>query len=275
MAKHILHFGGLSAPRHTYFSNRNGGEVRIYPGNWVIIDDEKNPTWRSWIDRGMATIEERVPEGIEPLDESSQPQLPAWFEELAEKPLDLPRGALTLLGPVRKRSRREPGPSIASLSDRKIEQIRRTFMPCDLSGFDYVDARSDRRSGQRVADLAPPFEANFLYLLRLAWLKCRRSVEREIRKNEKDWERYNEQMVGFVEREEAPRELPGQLRARIEFATAATLVKWGVLRKPKLPNRVTIHRQLVLARLDRESIDAQILRIAKDPAAPGTVTFWV
>jgi hypothetical protein len=259
----ILHFDGLRANNHTWFYNCRGAQVFIDPGTWVIIDTTANPFWRtSWVDTGIAHLEDAVPNGVDFLHENSNPKRPnippPWGDG------EPPRGAFALYGPISdpewvvmsdgKRC------SVLDLSSDAIERVRRCYMPVELPGFACVDARPDKRGGRPVHNLPPPFELNFFVLIRLAWLGCRATVEAEIRAEQDDWAT-DQERVRELGLPEDPVRRPGRgdVRARIEDVTSAVLSRSGVLRGDRLPNRVTIYRDMKSALLTVDAIDRVIL----------------
>jgi len=262
MAKHVLHFDGLRTGTHTWFYNCRSAPVRIDRGDWVVVDDVPNHWWRRWVESGEATERAEVPRRVRFLDENSDPKPIDTSRQETDVP---PRGALTVYGsglPVKIGTRGHVEElSVTDLPENAIEQIRQRYMPFELPGFPYVDARADRRAGPRVSTVQPPFELNFLVLLRLAWLRCRRRVEREIAGEAAEWEGYSKRMTrcGFAP-EPYTRPARREVRDREAQATARVLRRWGVLARHRLPNRVTIYRQLVNSRLDVRKLDRVILK---------------
>ncbi len=261
MAHRVLHFSGLKPGTHTWFYNRRGAQVRIEPGAWVIVDDARNPFWERWVRDGEATEEIAVPDGVVCLDENADPRRPITDEAPSNEPL--PWGAFAILGgriPIYRRTKSGLEEfHVTDLSSKVIERIRLQFMPRDLPGFRYVDARRDRRAGRKVARVKPPFEVNFLVLVRLAWLRCRRDVERKLRRDKAVWMKYQawESQMGLKSDKYSA---PGlrEIRESVESATAEVLYRWELLATPKLPNRVTLYRQLKNCGLEVRDLDVAI-----------------
>lgn len=271
MAKHPLHFSGLKPGTHTWFYNRAGGQIRIDPGDWVLLDDEKNPWWPRWVESGEAVLAEHIPEGIDYLDEDSGPKSPPQIPR--SEPV--PRGLLNVLGPPATIYRITKGGrvpfSVDELTNRQLERVRLTYMPRELPGVVYHDGRLDRRAGRRASTLPPPFELNFLILIRLAWLRCRRAVELKLARDEAWWREY-QQWAGSLDLppEEPLKEGRAEVRDRIELSTAQVLWKWGVLSSPRLPHRTTIFRQLVHSGLDVADLDVAIMNTWAEISRKGT-----
>jgi hypothetical protein len=258
----ILHFDGLCSGTHTWFYNCRGAQVDIRPGNWVIIDTIANPSWKNWIARGEAHQEDAIPDGVDFLHENSDPArpkiLPPWGDG------DPPRGSFALYGPISDPERilMSDGTwcSVLDLSSEAVERIRTCYMPFQLEGIALVDARRDKRRGQPVHTLPPPFELNFFVLVRLAWLRCRQVVERDIRKSQQEWAAYQQEVKDLGLPEDPVRPVSrADFQRRIEDATSTVLKSWGVLRGDRLPNRVTIYRDMKSALLTVDSIDRVIL----------------
>jgi hypothetical protein len=259
----ILHFDGLRPGTHTWFYNCRGAQVRIDPGSWVIVDTTANPFWKtSWVDTGIAHQEAAVPNGVDFLHENSNPERPnippPWGDG------EPPRGAFALYGPISDpewvvMSDGKPC-SVLDLTPDAIERIRLCYMPVELPGIALVDARRDKRGGKSAHTLPPPFELNFFVLIRLAWLQCRELVEAEIRKAQQEWAQYQEEVQDLDLPEDPVRRVGrGEIRRRIKDATANVLASWGVLRGDRLPNRVTVYRDMKAALLTVDAIDRVIL----------------
>jgi hypothetical protein len=237
--------------------------VRIDPGSWVIVDTTANPFWKtSWVDTGIAHQEAAVQNGVDFLHENSNPKRPnippPWGDG------EPPRGAFALYGPIS-----DPEwivmtdgskCTVLDLSSEAIERIRRLCMPVELPGIAFVDARPDKRGGKPAHTLPPPFELSFFVLIRLAWLTSRVKIEAEVRAEQEDWAAYQQKMRDLdVPEDPVRRQGRGVLRQRVEDATSSVLTSWGVLRGDRLPNRVTVYRDMKAALLTVDAIDRVIL----------------
>jgi hypothetical protein len=258
----FLHFDGLAAGWSTWFNNRRGAAVRINPGDWVIVDTIANPAWKDWIERGNATQVDRIPDGVDFLYENSDPKPPnipaPWGDG------EPPRGTFALCGSNTDPERLilEDGSTCTAfdLDPAVLEQIRKHFMPRELPGIALVDARRDKRGGRPAHTLPPPFELNFFIFIRLAWLICRVAVEAEFQKAEQDWAAYQEEVQDLdLPEDPVRRRRRGEVRRKVENAASELLSEWGVLRGDRLPNRVTIYRDMRSALLTVDGIDRVIL----------------
>ncbi len=237
MARIVLHFTGLPPDRRTWFNNIRGGTVPIRAGDWLITQTEHNPSWENWVRSGLALLKEDVPDGIDYLDWESNPP------PVVMPPRETPprRGDYTFYAPGEEHHITPPR-RVEDVSPSQLEKVRRAFLPRELSGFAYIDARPDRRGRAPVHALRPPFDSNFLVLLRIAWLQSRPQVEAALKKQHDEWQAY----LKFVKEcrllEEAPEPTRALYLPAIEKATAARLKRWDVLRSTGLPHRTTIYR---------------------------------
>ena len=263
----FLHFDGLAAGWSTWFDNRRGAPVRINPGDWVIVDTIANPFWEQWIQRGNATQVDQIPDGVDFLDDDSDPQPPnippPWGDD------DPPWGTFALYDLSSDPDGLEMSDgstcTVLDLRPDALERIRQHYMPRELPGIAFVDARRDKRGGKPAHTLPPPFERNFFVLVRLAWLKCRRRVEEEIENDAKEWTAYQAE-ARAMQLPEDPVRRPSRadVRRKTEDATSRVLDEWGVLRGNRLPNRSTIYRDMKSAFLTVGIIDRVILRHWKE-----------
>ena len=273
----ILHFNGLAEGAHTWFYNCRGAMVFIRPGDFVIVDTNANPFWEAWIERKDARQVDEVPVGADFLYENSEPKPPNIPAPWGDDPP--PLGAFVLCGPIS-----DPDGivmtdgttcTVLDLTPDAIERIRQSYMPRDLPGIAYTDARRDKRGGMRAHTLPPPFEMNFFVLIRLAWLMCRADTEAELRGEEQEWATYQRQVrdLGLPE-DPVRRPGRGEIRGRVEDATSNLLSEWGDLRGDRLPNRVTVYRAMKSAYLTVDDIDRAILmawRRLVDPDAESQI----
>src|SRR5206468_5976366 len=168
MALTLLHFVGLNPGQTSWFWNSRGGQVDVYPGEWVCLDLSVHAEVQRVIDRGVAVIATEVPDETEVLDEQTDANRPQANSDAIESD-------------SRKRSRSAGDPRVLAMTGAELDIVASRFRP--WPGWKgclpekVVDARSDRRGSEPRVGLPSIFDRNFPVLYRLAELKARRAIE--------------------------------------------------------------------------------------------------
>ena len=227
MATVLLHYCGLRPEQHTWYNNKRGAGVPVYPGEWVRLDLYRHPEVKHCIETGVAVVKESAPQGTKILDESTYSggdRLPPGLLERLRSP---------------KPERSTGHPQAYRLTKRQVEKLAKCFLapkyPAAL-GIAYVKDYPQRRGPKpKIPALAPTmhpaFARNFAMLCRLAELLAR--------------------MV--------PSDPDPGAGWRRRTRLAAILRRWGVWGKEDAPSPSTLNRYRAWLGLSRREIDLEIL----------------
>lgn len=253
----LLHYVGLKPRQTSWFINHRGGQVDIYPDEWVRLDLPDHPEVQPALGAGVAVVEASAPPDVEVLDETTEANRRLLAGSL-NRPL--------------KRRRSAGCPDVYALSEADLLKAARRFLPWpgwgnDLPGH-IVDARSDRRGARPSIGLPAVFDKNFAVIYRVAGLTARRRILD--RKAAREHEMKSSWDSGVYETKAECQRLFERMRPlpNKRELVGGCLRAWGVWTRSQLPAPRTLLRYRAALGTDvaaRRYIDTQILEVLKAP----------
>lgn len=256
----ILHFSGLEPGQSSWFYNRKGGVVPVFPGEFVRLNLARHPEVAACVKSGVAVIRKNVPAGEEILDENTDPRRDRTIAES-------------------KRLERSAGmPDVLSLAEEELNRLATCLLPWpgwekDLEGVIGVsDGRLSQRGIETDVLLPDLLQKNFLFLHRIGELRTRKHIEntKKLRegKIQASWEfgEY-ESMAECREAVERALNRSKPIPKRMVLLNQY-LSEWKVWGKAHPPSAATLnrHRKSLSAFLPtREFIDIQLHELHLKP----------
>ena len=257
MAEVVLHYSGLKNGQHTYFWNKVGGYVPVYPRQWVRLDLSRHSEVQNHIENGIAEIKKRAPSGRNVLTEGTDPNR-------------LRRRRVPGLFKPRRREASKGKAEVLELTESELNQVAQCFLPWpnfqEDFGMKYVDGRLDKGGAGRGPRLHRACMNNFPVLYRIAELKGRRArTAAEVRLKRNVQSSYDH---GVIQTEHEKQEAFNKRRRRLP--TKSELIRkslsgWGVWDGANPPSRATFYRYLAELGASRREIDDLILEAHQRP----------